>query len=187
MPDKDQVTIFNSGQLELIKNTFDNDTLIYTIRKVFLQFPLSEVEKGLLKTTINPEVWNVLKTMILPDQGPQYPLAQYPDFLKTLYEGVRTKSVEDMAVQFDAIQLEMDYLQQQLEVLRDLEAPQPITLAEMRTLKGKAALDKFIDVTVYLRVINYIPYVLTQLRTHAKENNLTPDEIKKRQDKNSSQ
>ena len=62
MPDKDQVFIYNDAELEVIKNTFaENDELLYAIRNVFFQFPLTDGQKVLIKNGVTPEVLNVLK------------------------------------------------------------------------------------------------------------------------------
>lgn len=170
MPNKDQVFIFNKDELSLIKNTFaENDILLYTIRKVFLQFPLTETEKGLLRMAVTPEVWKVLKKRILPDLSPEFPLGQLPSILTTLTQMVQQRSEEDMVAQFAAKKIEIDYLTQQFEVLRDLDAPQPIKLAELAKLE-------YVSITAYLFLLGYIDPSLLMIKTLAGSKEETPEE-----------
>src|SRR5882724_7109420 len=121
MREPNQVFIFNDEELSLIKNTFaDNDTLLYTVRKVLLQFPLTQTERGLIKLSITPEVWRVLKKRILPAIADEFPLTQLSDVLTTLTEDLKLRTPREMEPLFAAKKLEIDYLNQQFEALRDI-------------------------------------------------------------------
>lgn len=170
MPDKDQIFIYNKDELSLIKNTFaENDTLLYTIRKVFLQFPLTDVEKGLIKQAVTPEVYALLKKRILPEIGPEFPLGQIPSILTTLTQDIRQKSVEDMQPQLEAKKLEIDYLEQQFAVLKDLDAPQPIKLSDLTKMD-------FVSLTAYLFLLGYIDPSLLMIKSLAGDKNETPEQ-----------
>lgn len=187
MPDKNQLTIFSKDEMSLLKNTFsNNDTLLYTIRKVFLQFPLTDVEKGLIKTFVTETVYNVLRKRILPVLSPEFPLGQLPSILTTLTQDIRAKDAEMMADQFAAKQLEIDYLEQQFAVLKDLEALQPIKLADMARIDSDTEA-VFVNITAYLFLLGYIDPSLLMIKALAAEKEETPEETKERMLKDSSQ
>jgi hypothetical protein len=118
MRDKNQVLMFSDGELELIKHTFaDNDELLYAIRNVLLQFPLTKEEKEALKAQITPEVYAVLKKKLLPEISPDAPLTQLADLRQTLTNDLKTKTVEEMAPLFDAKRIVLSYLEQQMFTL----------------------------------------------------------------------
>lgn len=185
--------MFSKDELSLLKNTFaDNDTLLYTIRKVFLQFPLTETEKGLIKMAVTPAVYDVLKKRILPDIAPTFPIGQLPSILTTLTNDLKVKNPEEMARQFEAKQLEIDYLAQQFAVLKDLDAPQPIKLAGMGTiLPNTDDLDtidtNFVRMTAYLFLLGYIDPSLAMIKSLAGGKEETPEEQKKRLTRDSSE
>lgn|SRR3990167_706391 len=191
-PDKDQQFIFSKDELSLIKNTFaGDDTLLYTVRKVFLQFPMTEVEKGLVRSTITPEVHRVLKKRILPDIGPEYPLGQLPSLLTTLTNDLKVKDDGEMWPQFKAKKLEIEYLQQQFAVLKDLDTPQPIKLAEMAVIStdGLPPIDapmNFIQMTAYLFLLGYIDPMLLFIKSIAGQKEETPEEQSARLSRDSS-
>lgn len=190
MPDKDQFGIYNKDELSLIKNTFaDNDVLLYAVRKVLLQFPLTDPEKNLLKLGVTPEVYAVLKKRILPDIGSEYPLGQLPSLLTTLTKNLQEKNAEEMADLFAAKKLEIDYLAQQFAVLQDLEAPQPIKLAQMAVIpEGKANMNAtFGLMTAYLFLLGYIDPSLNMIKVIAGAKEETIDQQEKRLKKDSTQ
>lgn len=116
-PEKDQVFIFNEAELSLIKNTFsENEPLLYAIRKVFLQFELNDGDRAMLKL-VNENVLNVLKKRMLPELSNVFPLGQLPSLMSTLTRQLEGKDVRDMALQFKAKQVQIDYLTQQFAVL----------------------------------------------------------------------
>lgn len=187
MPEKDQIYIFTNDELSLIKNTFsENDILLHTIRKALLQFELTEVEKGLIRTSVTPEVLNVLRKRILPDLSPAFPIGQLSSILTTLTNDIRTKGVDDMEPLFKAKQIEIDYLQQQLRFLEDLEAETPIKLFDLGRLKGKDAEDAYVDTTAYLFLLGYIDPMMAMIKQIAGKKEETLEEQKKRMFRDSS-
>lgn len=185
-PDKDQVFIFNSNELSLIKNTFaDNDTLLYTIRKVFLQFPLSDVERGLLAQTMKPEVIAVLKKRINPNISPEFPLGQQSSLLTTLGENLKVNSPDEMAPHFESMQLRLDYFDQQFAVLAG-STDEPIKLSDLANMKGKSNDERFINVTAYLFILGYIDPMISLIKSIAGAKTESPEDQKKRMTRNSS-
>ena len=180
MPDKDQVFIFNKAELSTIKNTFsENDILLYTIRKVFLQFPLTEVEKGLIRTSVTPEVVHILKKRMLPDLSPEFPLGQIASILTTLTNDLKVKTPEEMEPHFNAKAHEIAYLTQQFNALEDLDAEQPIKLSDMASL-DKETDEVFVNMTAYLFLLGYIDPMLNFIKSIAGQKDETPEEQEKR-------
>lgn len=185
MPDKDQIFIYNKDELSLIKNTFaNNDPLLYTIRKVFLQFPLTEAEKGLIKQAVTPEVYAILRKRILPDIGPEYPLGQLPSVLTTLTQDIRQKSVEDMAPQLAAKKIEIDYLTERFDALQGVEHENPTMLSKMAEITGDAGND-YVGLTAYLFLLGYIDPSLLMIKMLAGDKDETPEEQVERLKKDS--
>lgn len=180
MPDKNQLFMFSADELSLIKNTFsDNDTLLYTIRKGFLQFPLTDVERGLLTTSLTPGVLRVLRKRILPELSPEYPLGQLPSLLTTLTNDLKSKPLDDMALQFEAKQIELDYLEQQFKALTEA-TEETILLKALGEMKGKSDTQRFVDLTAYLFLLGYIDPMLNFMKVLAGAKDETPEEQNKR-------
>ncbi len=182
-----QVFIFNDEELELIKRTFaENETLLYTVRKVLLQFPLTDAEKNLIKLSVTPEVVRVLKKRILPEISEEFPLTQIPSILTTLTEQLKTKSVDEMGPLFSAKLTEIAYLEQQFTALSDLEAPQPIKLKDMELTQGRSSFDSYVAAQSYLFLLGYIDPMLGFIQSIAGQKDETVEAAKKRMDRNSS-
>lgn len=136
MRQKDQVLQFNDREIELLQNTFgDDDEVLYILRKVMFQFELLPEEKGGLRT-MTPELVAVLKKIFIREfeiDDAETPLGQTRDFLFELTEGgVFSRSIDEMDLIFKAKKLEMDYLRQQIEVLKNIDsAKEPIKFKDM--------------------------------------------------------
>lgn len=192
MVEKNQQFIYNTQELSLIKNTFaENDTLLYTIRKVLLQFELSDGDKTLIKSAITPEVLASLKKRILPDLSPEYPLGQIPSLLTTLTEHIKAKDVAEMSPQFKAKLIEQKYLQQgfaQLEAIAQDKPvpPSEIILTNLGELEGKSDEQAYIDMTAYLFLLGYVDPSLIMIRSIAGDKAETVEKQKERMTRNSS-
>ncbi len=192
MPEENQQFIFNTDELSLIKNTFaENDTLLYTIRKVFLQFPLTDVEKGLVKQACTPEVVELLRKRMLPDLSSEYPLGQIPSLMTTLTDQLRAKNEDEMGLQFKAKILEENYLAQRFYDLEEIVtgAKQDYTsvnLKDLGKLEGKSKEEQFVDMTAYLFLLGYIDPMLLMMRSIAGEKKETIEQQKQRMTRNSS-
>ncbi len=185
MPEKDQVFIFTKRELSLIKNIFaDNDTLLYTIRKVLFQFPLTQVEKEYIKQYVSEDVMVILRKKLMPELGNEYPFGNLSNMLMTLQKPFSTKLDEDMDWQFDAKLLEMEYVKQQLSTLEDIETKQELKLKDMATLEGSKK-DRFVNITAYIFLIGYIDPILYEIKVLAGVKGETPEEHTKRLTRNS--
>ena len=188
MRDPNQQFIFNDEELSLIKNTFaNNDTLLYTVRKVLLQFPLTEAERGLIKLSITPEVHNVLKKRILPEISDDFPLSQLPSLLTTLTEQLKVKNVEEMAPLFAAKKLEIEYLKQRLDDLKNVDVivdRREIVLDDLCQITTDAQ-QTYINIQAYLFILGYIDPMLMFIKSLAGEKEETLEKQKERLTRNS--
>lgn len=188
MPEKNQRFIFNSVELELIKNTFaENDELLYAIRNVLLQFPLTEGQKSLIRSGVTEAVYNVLKKRILPDLSPEFPLTQLPSILTTLTNDLKVKDVDEMGLQFAAKDLEIAYLEQQFAVLKnvDMVVEPKYVLAEMGQI-GEDKYDTFVGMTAYLFLVGYVDPMLNFIKSIAGAKDETLEQQTERLSRDSS-
>jgi len=188
--DKDQVFIFTKAELALIKATFaDNDELLYAIRSVMLQVPITDQEQELIKRQLTPEVFAILKKKLLPDFTGDYPLTQIPDFYASLTQDLKTCSVKDMEPLFDAKLIEEKYLAQQLDIIGeyDFTRETPITLTELKNLEGKDGLTRFVHATARNYLLGYIDPMLRDLKIIAGHKEESPEDQEKRMTRASSQ
>lgn len=189
MRDPNQVFIFNDEELELIKGTFaDNEALLYTVRKVLLQFPLTDAERGLIKLSITEPVWKVLKKRILPEISDEFPLTQLPSLLTTLIDQLKVKSVEEMAPLFGAKELEIAYLEQQFTRLADIDATveEKIKLSDLSKFGRKSPVQIYMDTQAYLFLLGYIDPMLMFIKSIAGTKKETVEEAKQRMTRDSS-
>lgn len=185
MPEDNQIYIFNTQELELIKNTFaENDILIYTIRKVFLQFPLTEPEKNLIKMSCTPDVISVLRKRILPEIAPVFPLGQLPSILTTLTDNLKVLTPQEMQPHLEAKQLEIKYLEQQFKVLEG-GSEETIKLTHIGTLEGKDPYEQFVHMQAYLFLLGYIDPMLIMIKTIAGSKEESTQKQKERMKRNS--
>ena len=187
--DKDQLFIFSKSELALIKAVFaDNDALIYTIRKVLLQFPLTLAEEELIRMSVTEPVYDVLRKRILPLMSPDFPLNQIPSILTTITNDLKVKSIDEMIPLFEAKQLEIDYLEQQFRILKDIDYVQEssISLVGLAELKDKTASRQFVDMTAYLFLLGYIDPCMTMIKVLAGQKDETPEQQEARLSKDSS-
>ena len=189
MRDKDQKFIFNDQELQLIKQTFaENDELLYAVRKVLLQFPLTDPEKNLIKLSITEPVHAVLKKRILPELSDDFPLLQLPSILTTLTEQLKVKNVEEMSPLFSAKATEIGYLEQQFAVLGDVNGgvEEKIKLTYLSTLVGKSDLDAYVGLQAYLFLLGYIDPMLNFIKSIAgqKQESLEEQKVRMSRDSN---
>lgn len=185
-PEKDQYFIFSEAELSLIKNTFsENDELLYAIRNVMLQFPVSDGQRAMLSVGLTPAVIAVLRKRILPELAPTFPIGQLPSVLTTLTKDIGSRPVEEMAPQFEAKEIEIQYIEQQFKELETGEKGS-ISLKELGVLTGKDDRQRFVDMTAYLFLLGYIDPMLGMIKNLAGAKDETPEEQKKRLTRDSS-
>lgn len=194
--------MFSNAELSIIKNVFaDNEELLYAIRNVFHQFPLSDTQLKSLQTQITPEVIAILKKRILPTLDPDAPLSQLADIRVTLTEQLKTKSIQDMAPLLAAKETEMTYLRERFEALECIvkgeepakDALKLVDLANFTNVSEflpeeaqfENAFHAVVGLTAYLFLLGYIDPRLNDLKIIAGIKEETPDEQKKRLERNS--
>lgn len=183
---KGQVFMFNDEELSLIKNTFsDNEDLLYAIRKVLLQFTLSDNEKAQLPL-ITDAVYNVIKKRVFPQIDEEAPLTQLSDMYQTLNEDLKVKDPDVMDLLFDSKQLEIDYLTQQFAVLKGLKVEETIKLTDLANLKGKDARTRFVHTKARNFLLPFVDGMLNLIRNIAGDKSETIEQTKKRLERNSS-
>ena len=192
MIEQNQQFIFNSDELSLLKNTFaENDTLLYTIRKVFLQFELTETEEGLIKTAVTPEVLAVLRKRILPELSPEYPLGQIPSLMTTLTNHIQAKDANEMQPQFEAKLLEQQYLLERFTVLewitegKKYNEGNAIQLKKLGELVDKTPEEQYVDMTAYLFILGYVDPMLILIKAIAGDKKETIEQQKQRMTRDS--
>ncbi len=194
--DKGQVIMFSDGELSLLKKVFsDNEDLIYAIRKVFLQFELTEVEGEMLKAQLTPEVYDIVEKRFGMKMSPDVPLFMLADQYQSLNQALGNKDVEGMAPLFDAKEIEIEYLEQQFQVLKDLTwsvvvdrgAKWPkIILEDLKTLKGKDAYKRYVDTTARNYILSYVDSCLNMIKVLAGQKTESVELTKKKLLKDSS-
>lgn len=181
--------IFNDAELALIKATFaENDELIYLIRKVLLQFPLKEAERKTIKAIMNEDVFNVVKKRMYPEMSDDFPLGQLGDIYQTLTNDLKSKTVDEMAPLFKAKQLEIEYLEQQFSILKDIDTDFSggIRLDGLKSLKNMSAEDCYINTVARNFIVAYIDNMLILIKNIAGQKTETVEDQKKRMTRDSS-
>ena len=185
MRQKNQKMRFCDAELELMKRVFsDNEDLLFIIRKVLFQFELSEAESVILKDNLSENVRAVLKKMLAPELDPESPLFQITDLQLGLNMPMGTKGEDEMKPQFEAKQLEIDYLTQQLESLNG-KVEEKIKFSELTDLK-KDSHEVFVNITARNWLILFIDSSLQQIKFLAGEKNETLEQTMHRLSKDSS-
>ena len=184
-----QVMMFSDSELSLIKNTFaDNDEYLFAVRKVLLQFPLSEVERGMVRSFTSPAVYALLKKRIHPELDPEAPLFQLADLYQGLTNDLMSKGVEEMAPRLDFKQLQIEYFDQQFDALKDIDnaAPPSIILDRMKQIKGITHYEAFVGNLTRNNILSWVDASLNYLKVIAGKKEETPEEQKKRLERDSS-
>ena len=182
--DINQKMRFNDAELSLLKALFaDNTELLFTIRKVLLQFKLTEQEEASLKGMINDTTFTLLKKVFLPEIDPDAPLFQLADMVLGLGGDIKDKMIDQVALYIQAKDLEIRYMEQQVAVLKDTTIPVKLSLSDMASLKmGKTRdeNDVFISVIARNYLLSYIDTNLQQIKYLAGLKTETVEETKAR-------
>lgn len=181
--------MFTKADYALFKAAFhNNEELVYLVRKVLLQFPLSMEEKKQIKAQITPEIWALLKKRICPDLDADAPMGQLADLRLTLSTDLSKYGVEGMGPLFEAKQLEIDYLEQQFELLKDVDSNlvEVIKLEDLKVLKGKGPYFQYVHTTARNYLLTFIQQMLVLVQALADTPEVSEEQRKEKQKKNSS-
>jgi len=171
---------FSDGDLTILKYTFaDNDELLYTLRKVFLQFELTADEQKLVKA-LTPELLAIIKKELIPELDPNVPLFQMQDLFNVV--NFQEPDLFKLGMEIEARLIEKKYLQQQFEILAGGRGNGEIILANLLPKDTFVAGER--DGITYLSARNLIVrHVETQLNVFkllAGQSNETVDQTKER-------
>lgn len=186
MRDPKQKMRFTDAELSLVKGLFaGNDDLLSIIRKVMLQFELSEQEEVTLRGAINEKTFPLIKKFFLPDLDPDAPLFQLADMVIGL--DIKELSPDGAWPYIKAKELEMDYIDQQLKVLKGEEVDVKIKLKDLADLRvNKPSREaKYIEVTARNFLLSFVDSNIQQIKFLAGLKEETVEETKARLEKNS--
>lgn len=185
---KKQTMRFSDPELSVMKAVFaENDPLIFSIRKVFLQVELTKEEKETLKF-LNKDAVGVLRKYFLPEIDSSAPLFQLVDEYTILGNEIKDKPLYDFNVYVKSKEIVIDYLKQQFTVfendvprtsirLIDLVNTRGVPLAEMNEMYVKVAARNYI--------LQYVDSQLNQIVFLSGLKNETVEQTISRLQKNS--
>lgn len=184
MRQKDQTMRFNDIELGIMKRVFaDNEDLIFIVRKVLFQSELTKGERNMLDASLSDEVNSLLKKMFVPELDTESPLFQMTDLPLGLNLAMNSKGVEEMQPLFEAKKLEMDYLNQQLEAIKNENSSKRIRFSSMAKLEPYPK--AFVGVTARNWLLVFIDSSLQQIKILAGTKKETLEETMERISKDS--
>jgi hypothetical protein len=177
MQEKKQLMRYTEQELSLIRNTFNNDSLLKAIRKVFLQAPLNAVDLSNLELIKKEEVLKVLRKEFLPTIDPEAPINQVIDLWMTV--DIKGKTLDEAYTHFQARDKLVKYLDQQL---KELETGKKglLKFKSLSYAKRKTPEQLYIDLDVRNRLVLHIEDRLRDL-TNLSIPEETEEEREKRQ------
>lgn len=186
MRDPGQTMRFNSVELALLKSVFaENDEALFLIRRVLMQAPLSKQDRDWV-ATLPPNVWDVLAKVFIPTMDYDAPLFQAADMYMNLATDLKGLSMPDAKLAWPLIaskDIEVRYMRQQMNVLKDLYAEAPIKLADLMPREGvleSQAEETMIAVKAWAFLLSYIDSNIAQIKTLAGLKAESVEETKKR-------
>ena len=186
-PKKKRTMRFSEKELITIKGVFaENDELLRTMRKVFYQMPLNAVDLSALELTFKnkPELHRVLRKCFLPEVEADVPFQQQIDLWMTIQ--LKEMMVGEASVHLDSIQIWIDYMEQQLEVLKTGKYKKPkIDFKELTDIKEDIPTERFAKVLARNTIINHVEQQLNQILILAGMKTETPEETLERLSKDS--
>jgi len=182
---------FDDTELELMKALFaNNENLLFIIRKVMLQGELTEEERKVCVETMTPTVFALMEKTFLPNLDLDAPFFQLADAYIALTVDPKEVDPDKFWPMAKAKQLEIDYIRQQLDVLRNVdEHPEPtIGLAALTRNKLTKTNREEIYVNLMARnyLLSFVDSSLQQLKFLAGSKEETVEETKERLAKDSS-
>ena len=186
-PKKKRTMRFSEKELITIKGVFaENDDLLKTMRKVFYQMPLNAVDLSALELTFKnkPELNRVLRKCFLPEIEADVTFQQQIDLWMTIQ--LKEMMVGEASVHLDSIQIWIDYMNQQLEVLKTGKYKKPkIDFKELTDIKEDIPTERFAKVLARNTIINHVEQQLNQILILAGMKTETPEETLERLSKDS--
>lgn len=180
---------YSSDQIATIRSVFlGNDELLSVLRRVFLQGELSEDNVTLLKKVFsNNEVFNVVKKCYLPELEFDAAIGQPIDLWMVVE--VRDKDMATQAMNIMVQDRMIQLIQVGLERLvnPNMAIPAELAINSFKISTSQPSEDSMVELFARNKLIAYNEVQLTQLKTLAEMKDETPEEMKARLRKNSSQ
>lgn len=184
MKNPEQKMRFTDPELSLMKSLFaENTELLYILRKVMLQFGITEAEDVTLRKAMTDQAYALVCKTLLPQIDAEAPLFQLTDMHVSLQADIRA-GVEQAWPFILAKELEIEYITQQLKAVKDTSSPQPIKLAQMTKVKGKKE-DVWVNLTAWSFILSYVDSNIQQVKFLAGLKEETVEETKERLSKDS--
>jgi hypothetical protein len=165
---KKQTMRFSDKELSLIKNTFsDNDDLLQMMRKVFLQMGLTEAEEKIVMVTFKgkKELLKLMQKVFLPTLDPESPRHQLIDLWMSI--DIKDKPVHELRPVFEARQLLITLLEQQLEEFEGNVAVDRIEISGLTDLFDEEAESFYVNLMARNSLITHVEQMLSQLEVLA--------------------
>lgn len=181
---------FNDGELSMIKNTFaENEALLLAIRKVFLQFELSQTDKDILRVFKGKKgLFDLVSKTFKPELESGAPIHQLIDLWMTV--DFKEKTLEEIEIQLDSRQILIDLLEQQLKGLSEIvagkEPKYKLLLSDLAKRGGKSAKEFYARLTARNMLITHVEMQLSQLDILAGVKDESVEQTKEKLFKNSS-
>jgi len=174
---------FSDAELLILKYNFaENDELLYTLRKVFLQFELDNEEKNLIKS-LSPEILAIIKKEICPELDPNVPLFQMQDLFNIV--NFQEPDINKIDMEIRSRLIEKEYLEQQFDVLSGTPNGE-IILKELLPDKDKPMAEAIVRLSARNLIVRHVETQLNVFKILAGAKSETVDATKERLMKNSS-
>lgn len=159
---------FSESELSLLKNSFaENEYILKSIRKVFLQIPLDENETNVVhKSLVGQEaLFALVSKVFLPTIEPDAPFHQVIDLWMTV--DIKDKTPKEAYSQLVARETLIKYLTQQLSVLgevgTDSKSKVSITFESLSFSDKKTEEEAYSDLIARNTLIAHVEQQLTQI------------------------
>lgn len=186
-----QTMRFTDLELSLMKNTFaENEDLLKSMRKVFLQLPLGKADKERIGGAFKDKqaVFDVITKTFLPTLDGEAPIHQLLDlFLTIKLEDKTTDQAFPLLVSRTKL---IQLLEQQLKVLEAVangtEFTADINLADLVKIEGKNSIEAYADVICRNTMVGHTDMMLSQINLLAGMKDETIEQTRERLAKDSS-
>jgi formate dehydrogenase maturation protein FdhE len=176
---------FSDKELQIIKNTFNDETILFTLRKVFLQLPLNDLdERNIRKIRENVDIASVIRRTFLPVIEADSPIQQVIDLWMT----IEIKDKDPFSIQNNILSRELliKYLEQQLAFIENGAGSTDFISFDSLSEIDKDDIEKTtINLITRNTVINHTETMLFQLFALSNYKEEMPEEIKEREEKDS--
>jgi hypothetical protein len=160
---------FNTAELALTKALFaDNEELLFAVRKVMLQMPLMVGEQAVVNG-LTDEAFELMKKYFLPELDGDSPIFQMADLTLGLGADIKGLSPDGAWPFIKAKELEIDFVAQQLEVLRGREPKTNVSLKELADLSGAKTTreQKYINLLAWNFLLSFVDSNINQMKVLA--------------------